>query len=159
MLGNSVKNGRKNLYLHPKPFNTIFKSYWYLMSLSCRGPINPSTPTFPISIWQKQLEIYLLFQMSRINGYNNLYLYNKLFKITLKPNSYLASIFCQGLVNSSTLTFPNIHFKKTVGNLYVVSNATEKSCNNLCLLLKVFHRISKLNSYLMSISRRAPVNL
>ena len=97
--------------------------------------------------------------MSRINGYNNLYLYNKLFKITLKPNSYPASIFCGGLVNSSTLTFPNINFKKTVGNLYVVSNVTEKSCNNLYLLLKVFHRSSKSNSYLMSISRRAPVNL
>ena len=97
--------------------------------------------------------------MSRINGYNNLYLYNKLFKITLKPNSYLASIFCPDLVNSSTLTFPNINFKKTFGNLYVVSNVTEKSCNNLYLLLKVFHKSSKSNSYLMSISRRAPANL
>ena len=66
--------------------------------------------------------------MSLKNGCNNLYLYNKLFKITLKPNSYLTSIFCHGLVNPSTLTVPNINIKKTVGNLYVVSNVTEKSC-------------------------------
>ena len=97
--------------------------------------------------------------MSRKNDYNNLCLYSKLFKITLKPNSYLASIFCRGLVNPSTLTFPNINFKKTVGKLYVVSNVTEESCNNLYLLLKVFYRSSKSNSCLMSIFHRTPVNL
>ena len=64
--------------------------------------------------------------MSLKNGFNNLYLHNKLFKITLKPSSYLTSIFCRGLVNPSTLAFPNTSLKKTIGNLYVASNATDK---------------------------------
>ena len=80
----------------------------------------------------------MLFQISLKNGCNNFYLRNRLFKITLKPNSYLTSFFCHGLVNPSTLTFPNINLRKTVENLYVVSNVTEKSCINLYLLkLKV----------------------
>ena len=95
--------------------------------------------------------------MPLINGVNDLYLQNKLFKIILKPNSYLTSIFCHDQVNLSTLTFPNTSLKKAVENLYVVSNVTEKSCNNFYLLLKVFHRSSKSNSHLMSISSRARV--
>ena len=97
--------------------------------------------------------------MSLKNGCNNLYLHNKLFKITLKPNSCL-TFFCRDLANPSTLlTFPNINLKKTVGNLHVVSNITEKSCNNLYFHLKVFHRSSKSNSHVMSVSRRAPKTL
>ena len=92
------------------------------------------------------------------NGCNNLYLNKKLFKSTLKPNSYLTSILCQGLVNPSILTFSNINLKKIVRNLCVVSNVTEKSCNSLYLLLNVFHKSSKSNSYLMSTSRCGPVN-
>ena len=97
--------------------------------------------------------------MSLKNGCNDLYLHNKLFKITLKANSHLTSIFCHDLINPSTLIFPNINLKKTVGNLSVVLNVTEKRCNNLYLLVKFFHRSSKSNSHLMSISCRAPVNL
>ena len=92
------------------------------------------------------------------NGCNNLYLNKNLFKSTLKPNSYLTSILCQGLVNPSILTFSNINLKKIVRNLCVVSNVTEKSCNSLYLLLKVLHKSSKSNSYLMSTSRCGPVN-
>ena len=97
--------------------------------------------------------------MSLKNGCNNLYLPNKHFEITVKLNSYLTQTFYHGLVNPSTLTFPNINLKKTVENLYVVSNVTEKICNNIYLLVKVFHRSPKSNSYLMSISCRAPVSL
>ena len=50
--------------------------------------------------------------MSLKHGYNNLYLYNKLFKTTMKPNSHLTSISCRGLVNPSTLTFSNVNLKK-----------------------------------------------
>ena len=35
------------IYFHLKPFNTTFKSHSYLMSLSRRGSVNPSTSTFP----------------------------------------------------------------------------------------------------------------
>ena len=170
----SLKNGCNNLYFHPYNLDERKKSFFYLTSLSCRGPVNPSTPIFGnVSLtetttnlivtckfsqkWTQEsllaLYLRLLFQMSLKNGCNSLYLHNKLFEITLKPNSYITSIFCHGLVYPSTLTFPNINLKKTVENIYVVSNVTEKSCNNLYLLVKVFHRSSKSNSYLM------PVNL
>ena len=42
-----IKDSCKNLYLHPKSFKTTVKSNSYLMSISRRGPITPSTPTFP----------------------------------------------------------------------------------------------------------------
>ena len=44
-------------------------------------------------------------------------------------------------------------------NLLDVWNITEKGCNNLYLLPKVFHGSSKSSSYLMPISRRGPINL
>ena len=46
MLGNSIKNGSKNLYLHLKPFKTTCKSNSYLVSISRRGPVTPSTSFF-----------------------------------------------------------------------------------------------------------------
>ena len=93
------------------------------------------------------------------NDCNNLYLHPKLLKITLKLNSYLASIFRRGPVNPSTPSFPNINLTKTMTNLLIVWKMTEKGYNNLYLLTKVFHKSSKSNSYLMPISRRGPVNL
>ena len=38
----------KNFYLHSKTYNMGLKQNLYLASLSRRGPVNPSTPTFPI---------------------------------------------------------------------------------------------------------------
>ena len=58
-----------------KPFKFTFKSNSYLMPISRRGPVNSSTPTFPISILQRQLKIYMLFQKSKKNACNNLYFY------------------------------------------------------------------------------------
>ena len=46
-LKNSIKISCKNLYYNPKPFRIIFKSNSYLMSVSHRGPVNPSASTFP----------------------------------------------------------------------------------------------------------------
>ena len=68
-------------------------------------------------------------------------------------------IFRSSTVNTSTTVFPYINLAKTMTNLLAVWKITEKGWNNLCLLPKVFHRSSKSNSYLMSISRRGPVNL
>ena len=65
LLGNSIQNDWKNLYLHPKLFKITFKSNSYLMSISRRGTVNTSTSTFPISTLQKQFKIYLLFQNQR----------------------------------------------------------------------------------------------
>ena len=68
------------------------------------------------------------------------------------------SISLCGPVTPPTSTFCNISFTETIRNSHVVSKITEKGCKNLYLLSKVFHRSSKSNSYLMSISRRGPVN-
>ena len=43
---NRIKNDFKNLSLHHKPFQITFKSNSCLTSLSRRGTVNPSTPTF-----------------------------------------------------------------------------------------------------------------
>ena len=48
MIRNSIKNGCKNLYIHPKSFKITFKPNSYLMSICGRCPINPSTHTFCI---------------------------------------------------------------------------------------------------------------
>ena len=101
----------------------------------------------------------MLLGKSIKNDSNSLYLYNKLFKIALKPNLYITSIFCRGLVYPSILTFPIVNLSKTVRNLYVFWKVTEKSCSNLYLLLKISYRSSKSNSYRMLIPRRGPVNL
>ena len=46
MIPNSIKNGCKNLYLHPKSFKITLKPNSYLMSVWRPGPVNPSTHTF-----------------------------------------------------------------------------------------------------------------
>ena len=69
------------------------------------------------------------------------------------------SISRRGPVTPSTPIFPNISLTKAIRNSLVFSKITKKGCINLYLLPKVFHGSSKSNSYLMSISRRGPVNL
>ena len=46
MLGNSVKNGCKNFYLHDKPFKFTLQANSYLPPIFRRGPVNLSTLTF-----------------------------------------------------------------------------------------------------------------
>ena len=41
-----MKNNCNDLYLHSKSFKTTLKPNSYLMSLSRRSPVNPSTATF-----------------------------------------------------------------------------------------------------------------
>ena len=61
-------------------------------------------------------------------------------RLGLKPSSYLISVFCRDPINPSNASFPNINFTKTMTNLVVVSKITEKCCNILYLLAKVFQR-------------------
>ena len=42
----SPKYGCNNLYFHPYNLPSRYKLLFYLTSLSCRGPVNTSTPTF-----------------------------------------------------------------------------------------------------------------
>ena len=131
----------------------IYKSFSYLTSLILCGPVNPSTPNFG--------NINLTETMTNLirNVCKNLYLHPKPLKVTFKSNSYLMPISCRGPVTLSIPNFPNINLTKTLTNLLVVWKMTEKGLNNFYLLPKVFHRSSKLNLYLMPISRRGPVNL
>ena len=46
MIRNSIRNGCKNFYLHPKFFKITFKSDCYLMSICRRGTVKPSSHTF-----------------------------------------------------------------------------------------------------------------
>ena len=78
-----------------------------------------------VSVWQKQRQFYLLLGKSIRYDCNNLYLHNKPFKITMKPNWYLTSVFPCGLVKLWTLTFTNINLTKAVRNLYVVCHCKE----------------------------------
>ena len=126
MLENFIRNERKNLYLHLKPFNTNFKSNSYLLSLFCRCPINPSTPFFQISILQKPLQVYLLFQISMKNGCNNFFFHLYTFDERYKSVSYLTSLSRRGPVTATTHTFPNINVTKTIANLPIVWQITEK---------------------------------
>ena len=83
------------------------KWIFYLTSVSRRGLVNPSSPTFN-NINFREWQIQLLFGNSIKNGCKYLYLHPKSFKITLTPNSYLMSIWRIVLVNASTHTFWNI---------------------------------------------------
>ena len=83
------------------------------------------------------------------NYCNNIYLQLKPFKITLKPNSYLTSVFRRDPENPLIPFFRNIFLKKKKTNLPVVWKITEKGCNNLYLLTNLFHRSSKPNSDIM----------
>ena len=116
----SVKNGCNNLYFHSSTFDMIYILFFYTTSLFVVVRWIPQPQFLTMSIWQKQWRFYLLLGKSIRNDYNNLYLHNKPFKITMKPNWYLTSIFRLGLVNLSTLTYPNISLTKAVWNLYVV---------------------------------------
>ena len=78
-----------------------------------------------VPVWQKQWQFYLLLGKSIRYDCNNLYLHNKPFKITMKPNWYLTSVFPCGLVKLWTLTFTNINLTKAVRNLYVVCHCKE----------------------------------
>ena len=42
-----LKNGCSNLYFHLYNLDERWKTFSYLTSLSCRGPVNMSTTTFP----------------------------------------------------------------------------------------------------------------
>ena len=103
----------KKLYLHCKVFKTIFKPVSHLMSISHRGPVNPSTPAYG------NINLTETMRNPIKNGYKNLYLHPKVFKNTFKPNSHLPLHFLGGLGSLSSPTFPNINLTKTMTNLFV----------------------------------------
>ena len=112
----------KNLYLHYKTFNIGLKWNSYLTSLSLRGSVNLSTPIFGnINLTETKKNL-----IGSLLGHHNLCLHPKFLKIIFEPNPYLKSISCRSPVNPSTHTFPNNNLTRTIKNLLVVSNITEK---------------------------------
>ena len=59
--------------MHPKTFHRNSKSNSFLMSISCRDPVYLSTFSSPISLLQKQWQIYLLFGKLLNDVCNNLH--------------------------------------------------------------------------------------
>ena len=114
MLENSVKNKRKNLYLDPNLFNSIFKSHSYLKSLSRRVPVYPSTPTFPnINLTKTIKFLPVVSNVCDKNGCNKYLRLNlKLINTNFKSNSYLTSLFCRCPVNPSNPLFPQYQYYK-----------------------------------------------
>ena len=110
-----------------------------------------------MSILQKQLEVYLLFEMSLKNGCNNFYFHPYTFDERYKSISYLMSLFRRGPVNSSSPTFGNINFTEAMTNLIVVWKFHQNGCKNLYLHPNPFKSSSKSSSYRTSISRCCPV--
>ena len=117
----SLKNDCINLYFHPYNLDERQKSLSYLTSLSHRSLVNTSTHTFPntnltktinnlpippilspIPILQKQLTIYLFFQMPLKNGCNNLYFHPYTFDERQESLSYRTSFYHRCPVNPST---------------------------------------------------------
>ena len=125
------------------------------MPISCRDPVRP--PTSTLSLFQKQLQIYLLFQKMLKNDSKNLYFHLYTFNMIYKSFSYLTSLFCRGPVNASTPIFSNIYLTETT-NLIVVVNSIKNSCQSPFLYTKCLKITYQSNSYLMSISVRGPVN-
>ena len=115
LFGKSLKKGCNDLYFHPFNFNLSSKTFSYLTSFSCRGWVNPSTPTFGnIDLTEIIIDLHVAWKFNSVkNGWNNVYLHSKPFKITLKPNSYLTSITHRGLVIPPTPTFCNIDGTQT----------------------------------------------
>ena len=105
-----------SLYL---PSNQIH--IWFILIynilISCRGSVNPSTPTFPNMNLAKKLRIYLLFRKSLKIGCNNLYIHTYTFDGRWESFSYLTSLSRRGPVNPSTPIFLNINLRETITNL------------------------------------------
>ena len=130
MLGNPIKNGCKNLYLFPKPYRITFILKSYVMSSSCCGPVNPSTPTFPNINFTKATR-NLLFISKITKKWLQESLFPLLFlwydlEIIFKSFSYLTSLYCRDPVNPSTPAFGNIYIIETTINLIVACKFHQK---------------------------------
>ena len=121
LLGNTIKNCWKNRYLQPKSFKSTFKTNSYLMSISRRDPLNPSTPIFGnISLIETMTNLVVAWKFNQ-KWLNESLFATKSFETALKSNSYLTSIFRHGPVNPSNTTFPNTNPTKTMINWLFVS--------------------------------------
>ena len=91
----------KNLYPHSKTYIMGLKRNSYLMSLSRRDLVNPSSPTFAnINLTETMTNVIVAWKSNQ-DGCKNLYLHPKSFKITFKSNSYPMSISRRRPVTSS----------------------------------------------------------
>ena len=68
-----LKNGCNNFYFDPYNLDKNRNHFLIWCHFSVVAQYILEAPLFPISMFQKQLQIYLLFQMSLNNGCNDLY--------------------------------------------------------------------------------------
>ena len=119
LFGKLLKNGYNHLYLLKKIYYRSSKSNSYLISISIRGLVNVSTPTFSnINLTKTTTNLLLLGNSIKVES-NNLYLQPKPFEITLKSSSYLTSVSRCDPVILSTPTFLNINLTLAMANLLV----------------------------------------
>ena len=111
------------------------------------------SPLFPVSILQKQRQIYLLFQKSLKNDCSNLYFHLYNFNMSYKFFAYLMSLSRRGPVNQSTPIW-----QKQRQIYLLLGNSVRNGNKNPFLLPKHFQFFFKANSCLMSISRLGRVN-
>lgn len=78
--------------------------------------------------------------------------------MSYKLFSYQMSVFRHGMVNPSIPISGIINLKKAMWGVIFNWKFNQKSSKNLYLPNKTFKITFKLNSYLISISRRGPVN-
>ena len=132
MLGNSIKNGCKNLYLHSKSFKITFKSNSYQRSISCRGLVTLSTTFFPNINLTKKIEIYLLFQNHRKMA--TIISISTVMPLMRKLFSYLTSLSPRGLVNPSTPTFGSINLTENKFNCCLEIQSKMAARISICTL-------------------------
>ena len=85
--------------MHPKSFKITSKSNSSLMSISRRGPVNPSILTFPIINLTKPIKSLLLLRKSLKNGYNKLYFLLYTFDMNYKASDVTFSSWPAKSVN------------------------------------------------------------
>ena len=115
----------KNLHLHTNSYLTS-------------NMVNLSTPILAISVWQKQWKTWLLLGNSIRNGFKNLDLHPKFFKIISQPNPYLISIFRLCPVNPSTHAFFNTNYTKPIKNLLFFRISLKNGSKNFHLHFYTF---------------------
>ena len=116
MLGNSIKNGYKCLYLNLKPFRFTSKSSSHLTSISRRCPVILSTPAFSnINPTKGMTNLRIVWKVTE-KDCNDLNFYSFIFNMSYRSFSFLMALFP---VNLSTPTFGNMNLTKTVADLTV----------------------------------------
>ena len=126
-----------------------------MTSVSCRGPVNPSTQTFPNINLSEAIANFLVAW--KITQNHSIFLHPNTFNMSWKLFSYLVSVSRRDPVNPSIPTFPNISLTKKWPIYLLFGKSLKKGCNNLYFHPFTFNMNYKSFSYLTPLSYRGPV--